>query len=101
MNTDKTSNGQRLTKSIIDKKTKIAKAKKLQNQIDEYGHNFCETCFKNSCIPITVAHKIIVNEAQKNGKSELCWDLDNLVIEGMECHRKRDLLDLKFANIYT
>lgn len=93
-----TSTGERLTTSQIETRMTYAKGVLLDNQKDEHGYNFCQTCERNDCKPITCAHIISVKEAKQTGRAELCWDIRNMVIEGMECHKKRDKLDLKFQN---
>lgn len=95
-NTYSTSDGERLTTSQIDAKIRKAKELKLKLQFLEHSYNFCETCKRNDCKPITNAHIISVKEAKETGKAELCWDLDNLVIEGIKCHQKRDKLNIQF-----
>ena len=91
-NTYSTSEGERLTTSQIDRKTTKAKEQLLQNYLDEHGYLFCETCKRNDCIPITCAHIISVKEAKETGRAELCFDINNMVVEGLPCHKIRDKL---------
>lgn len=86
------SNGEYIEKSVIDYRVRQAKAKKHEQHIDEHGYPFCTTCKNNDCKPIDVAHIISVDECQKTGRSELAWNLTNMVIEGRKCHEKRDNL---------
>lgn len=92
MNKYRLSSGEFISKSSLDNKVRKAKEEKLNQHFDEHGYYFCTTCEKNTCIPITCAHIISVDECQKTGSAELAWDLDNIVIEGMKCHKKRDKL---------
>ena len=92
----KLSSGEYINKSIIDRKVRDVKKKKLQLHLDEHGYYFCTTCKRNDCKPIDCAHVVSVDECQKSGKSELAWDLENLILEGRFCHQKRDNLNLKF-----
>jgi hypothetical protein len=84
------SNGLKIEKSAIDRKIRQAKEAKLNEHFDQYGYYFCTTCKQNDDVPIDVAHIISVDACQKSGRSELSWDLNNLVVEGRKCHRKRD-----------
>lgn len=88
--------GKRYTTSQIDAKIRLAKGIKLDKQLQEHGYNFCETCKRNDCKPITCAHVISVKEAKESGNAQLCWDLNNIVLEGMPCHQKRDKLNIQF-----
>lgn len=90
MNYYKCSNGDRVSKSEIDRKTRQAKIFKLDQQINQIGYNVCQDCFKNDCKPLDCAHLISVDEAQKTGRSELAWDINNIMILGRNCHRKYD-----------
>ena len=86
------SKGNKIPKTKIDSNIRKAKAMKLEKQKEEKGYNFCETCFRNDCLPVTNAHIISVDRCQKDNRIhlELAWDLDNIVLEGMPCHKKRD-----------
>lgn len=96
MNTYKTSSGERVTQTQIDNFTRVAKAKVLQKQLDEHGYNFCSVCKRNDCKPIDCAHEISVKKAKESGRTELCWDVNNIIPTGRNCHKKQDGLDLKF-----
>ena len=97
MTTYKTSNGIRIKKSTIDHRVWYAKKRKLEDQVNELGRNVCSECWKNDCIPIDVAHLVSVDRCQKEGRSELAWNSENLQILGRKCHQKLDKLDLKFG----
>ena len=87
-----TSNGERLSTSQIDTRTTKAKELLLQNYLDLHGYLFSATCERNDCIPITCAHIISVKEAKESGRAELCFDINNMVVEGLPCHKIRDKL---------
>jgi len=105
MNTYKTSTGERITKEKIDKLVRLAKSKKLENQLNEHGYNFCEQC-ANEGLPgsaseleirtLDCAHILSVDRCQKMGKSELAWDVSNIRILCRAHHREHDGLNLKF-----
>ena len=99
MNYYKQSNGQRISKSAINARVRDAKRLKLLIQMEEHGYNFCETCMKNDCLPITNAHIISVDVCQKSGNSEKAWDLRNIIIEGIPCHQKRDKTNIQSSKI--
>ncbi len=86
------SKGNRYTTEQIDRKTTKAKDKLLENQRLEEGYNYCITCKRNDCKPITCAHLISVKEAKETGRAELCWSINNMIPEGLPCHKKRDKL---------
>jgi hypothetical protein len=90
MNTYKLSNGTRMKKSEIDRRVRHAKATKLGSQQMDYGYNFCQECGKNTDQPVDCAHVISVDRCQKEGRTELAWDLGNIRILGRDCHRKHD-----------
>jgi len=91
------SNGLKLEKAAIDRKIRQAKEAKLNEHFDKFGFYCCEKCKKNTCLPITVSHIISVNDCQRNRKTELAWDLNNMKVLGLPCHRKYDGLDLRFT----
>ena len=94
MNTYKDSSGKRWSQGQIERKTTAAKAVLLEDQRDADGYNFCITCGRNDCQPVTCAHIISVKEAKETGRTELCWSVKNMVPEGLPCHQKRDKLNL-------
>lgn len=91
MATYKTTNGERVQKSIIDARIKQAKAAKLEQFMDEYGYYFCEECQTNQG-RIDCSHTISVKEAQESGQSELAWSVDNIKLRCRSCHQKLDNL---------
>ena len=92
MNTYSTSTGERIKKSVIDEKIKQAKAKKLEQQLDDWGYYFCEDCSVSTGTYLDCSHDISVKEAQETGRAELSWDVNNLTVRCRECHNKHDLL---------
>jgi len=90
-----TSTGKRLTTSQIETRITYAKGLLLQNQLDEHGYNFCTTCKRNDCKPITCAHIITVKECKESGRAELAYDVENMTPEGLPCHQKRDKLNIQ------
>ena len=92
MNSYKTSNGERVKKSIIDRMVRSAKAQVLTNQFYEHGYNFCEDCKRSTGTYLDCSHNISVDKCQKQGKSELAWDLNNIKVRCRNCHRKHDNL---------
>jgi tRNA 2-selenouridine synthase SelU len=90
MNIYHTSDGKRVGRTYVDYQIRKAKERKLAIQMEEQGYNFCETCKRNDDIPVTNAHIISVKECLESGRSELAWSLDNLILEGMQCHKIRD-----------
>lgn len=105
MNYYKCSDGSRISKAEIDKKTKQAKIDIIHYQKDWYSYNFCEDC-KEFGVPETAdtmelmildcSHEKSVDWCQKNGCCELAWDRENIRIRCRYHHRKHDKLDLKF-----
>lgn len=89
-NTYSCSDGTRVTKTEIDRKVHTAKDRKIEAMRDEYGYVFCEDCERNDCKPIDCSHDLSVNECQKQGKTELAWDVDNITMRGRKCHQKHD-----------
>ena len=96
MNTYQLSNGDRITKSVIDSRVKKAKAKLLDNQMKEHGYNFCSLCQKSSGVRLDCSHVVSTDECQKIGYSELAYDVDNIEVLCRGCHSERDGLNLKF-----
>jgi hypothetical protein len=94
MNYFKTSTGERVSKAEIDKKVRKAKEQKIIQNLVRYGYITCQTCLRNDCKPVDCAHIVSVDTCQKNGYCEKAWDLDNIILEGRECHKKRDKLNI-------
>jgi len=97
MNTYSTSTGERFTQSQIDARIRIAKAKALEMQFDEYGYNFCFICGSNgSGTRLDCSHDFSVGRAKSEGKTEQCWNVKNITILCREHHKEKDGLDTKF-----
>lgn len=101
------SNGNRISKSEIDRKVRQAKENIIQAQKDWYGFNFCQECQEKGIPNINDQMKLMrldcshiksVNWCQKNGCSELAWDKDNIRILCRYHHEIHDKLNLKFKN---
>lgn len=106
MTTYSTSCGERLKKSVIDRLVKKAKAAKLHQQHNEFGHNFCEhikedgsMCRRSGGVRLDCSHTVSVKEAQESGCAELAFDVDNIKIRCRTCHQKLDGLDLQSGKI--
>lgn len=87
MNTYKTSNGDRLSKSIIDNRIRNAKQKYIEDFKDRYGFLFCERT-KRTDLPLDCSHIISVKECQNNGQSELAYSLQNIELLSRKEHEK-------------
>lgn len=96
MNHYRMSNGQKIAKSVIDRKVREAKQIKLYRFLDEHGFYFCEDCNRSDVFPIDCSHDISVDECQKTGRSELAFDVENIKLLCRACHQKKDGLNLKF-----
>jgi len=90
MGSYKTSSGERLQKSVIDSRVRKAKKQKINNQLEEFGFNFCEECDKSSGVYLDCSHDISVDKCQKEGRSELAYDVNNITIRCRECHKIHD-----------
>lgn len=92
MNTYKTSTCERLSKSVIDARVRKAKKEKIQLMICSYGYVFCEECGRSGGMPLDCSHDVSVDQCQKQGKSELAYDVNNITIRCRKCHEKHDKL---------
>jgi hypothetical protein len=97
-NTYQTSTRERVSKSTIDSRTKAAKRRLLDNQMLEFGFNFCTEvgCGASSGVYLDCAHIISVKECQESGRAELAWDVNNMKVKCRKHHQEQDGLDLKF-----
>lgn len=96
MPTYKCSDGTRVTQGQIDRNIRKAKIQLLSNCKEEHGYIFCQECKHNDCKPVDCSHNISVDKCKKSGKTELCWDINNMKLRGRDCHKLKDGLDLKF-----
>jgi len=90
MNSYRTSNGERLNKSVIDARVRNAKKAKIASFINEYGYIFCEECKRSDLTPIDCSHIISVDQCQKQGRSELAYNVNNIRLLCRSCHIKHD-----------
>lgn len=97
MNTYSTSTGERVRQSVIDDRIRKAKISVLHEQIMDVGHNYCENCHSNgSGSRLDCSHNVSIKKAKESGRTELCWDENNIEILCRTCHQKKDKLNLKF-----
>lgn len=97
MNTYKDSHGNRHPQHRIDRKIRVAKEKKLEQQRFEHGYNFCEECGSNGHgTRLDCSHVVSVKEAKETGRTELCWTISNIRILCREHHQEKDKLNLQF-----
>jgi hypothetical protein len=93
----KTTTGEKFTTAQIETKMRVAKAKALEKQFDEFDYNFCEQCGRNaSGTRLDCSHDISVKKAKENGQSEQCWNVGNITILCRDCHQKKDGLNTQF-----
>lgn len=94
MNTYQCSDGTRLKKSVIDARVRKAKQRKLDKMLADQGYIACENCFKNenAGVYLDCSHNKSVDQCQKEGKSELAYDEENLRILCRTCHCIHDKL---------
>ena len=90
MNHFYTSDEERVAKSTIDARVRVAKSNALSEQFWEYGYNFCSECLVSSGVMLDCSHTISVDEAQKTRRAELAWDKDNIRVLCRICHIKHD-----------
>ena len=97
MNYYKTSIGEKFTTAEIKTKMRVAKAKALEKQFEEFDYNFCEQCGRNaSGTRLDCSHDISVKKAKENRQTEQCWNVGNITILCRECHQKKDGLNLQY-----
>lgn len=98
MGTYSCSDGNRVTQKTIDRNIKKAKAKKLQNHLDEYGYFFCEDCKRSDVKPIDCSHTESVKSCKENGRTEKAWDVDNIKLLCRPCHARLDKNDVQWTH---
>lgn len=94
MNTYSDSFGNRWTTQQIDRLSANTAKELIQEQLDEFGYNFCTKCKRNDCKPIDVSHKMSRKKAKELGCVEILWSKPNQQILGRECHKQFDGLTL-------
>lgn len=97
MNTYQLSNGERIKKTVIDARVKKAKAQVLENQLLEYGYNFCVNCKRSTGVYLDCSHIVSVKDCQEMGKSELAYDVDNIEVLCRFHHQIKDNLDIRYG----
>ena len=99
MGSYKTSTGERLSNSIIDRRITEAKKQLLENQFDEHGYNFCEQCGRSSGVYLDCSHDISVKKAKDDGHAELCYKVGNMTVLCRPCHAEKDGNAPKFTKL--
>ena len=92
MNSYECSNGDRLKQSVIDRLITKAKAQKVREQFEDYQYNFCEECGISQGTYIDCSHDISVKKAKESGRTELCFDVNNITMLCRKCHQIKDKL---------
>lgn len=87
----KTSHGERISSAECDSLIREAKQTKLDEFYSEHGYYFCEECGRSEG-RIDCSHTIGVGKAKATGRTELCWDVENIKLRCRECHQKLDRL---------
>ena len=67
-----TTSGERVTTSVIDRRTSEAKWKAVCA-----ADSCCKRCYTNQG-RLTCSHIVSVKAAKEEGCAELCWDVDNI-----------------------
>lgn len=100
-NSYRTSTGEKVFKSEVDKKVLETKRKKVEGMMDEHNYIFCEDCGRNSSSgePIDCSHDIGVKDAQESGRTELAWDVENITMRCRPCHRVWDKSGIKSGKL--
>jgi len=93
MNSYSCSDGTRLKQSVIDRLITKAKAEKIRQFVDDNGYIFCEECGISSGTYLDCSHDISVKKAKEIGKTELCFDVNNITILCRKHHKDRDKLN--------
>ena len=90
MNYYRTSDGEKIAKSTIDYRVRQAKAEKLEQFYAEHEYYFCEDCKKSTGVRIHCSHDLSVDQCQKQCKTELAYDVDNISLRCHGCHIIQD-----------
>tara|TARA_X000001382_G_scaffold25412_3_gene15986 strand:+ start:975 stop:1463 length:489 start_codon:yes stop_codon:yes gene_type:complete len=91
------SDGTRYSRSEVDKKIKNAKKEIIQEQLDEFGYNFCVDCKinANAGVSIDCSHTKSVSDCINDGVLELAWYKPNIKPRCRDCHNKIDGNDVR------
>ena len=92
MNTYRCSDGSRLRQSVVEVLIRKAKAEKVRQQFDEHGYNFCEVCGISNGTYLDCSHTESVKSCKENGRTEKCFDVENIKMRCRKCHQKHDKL---------
>ena len=97
MNSYFDSEGNKYSQSQIDFRINRAGLEVLDLQLLNDGYNFCENCLRNKygSFKLHVAHKISRKKAKELRQVELSWDLENLEILCIKCHKELDKLNIQ------
>lgn len=96
MNTYLCSDGTRVTQAQIDRNIRKAKIQLISNCKEKNGYIRCNICKRNDCKPVDCSHNKSVQDCKNEGKTELCWSLENMELVGRNCHKIKDKLNLQF-----
>lgn len=88
MGSFQTSTGERLQKSTIDFRIKKAK-KQFTDQAKEDGKSYCWSC-GTTRDQLSCSHIISVNQCQNDGRAEMAYDVRNLQLECIPCHKETE-----------
>ena len=98
MGTYKCSDGSKVTQAQIDRNIRKAKELLIQSCIDRYGYVYCQKCKQNDCKPVDCSHNKSIRQCKNEGKTELCWSLNNMELIGRNCHKIKDGLNLQYGS---
>lgn len=84
MNKYKTSTGEKVTQTSIEARTRNAKRLKVQSM--DFIH--CEKCGISTGTYFDCSHIIGVKEAKESGRTELCYDMNNIELLCRKCHNE-------------
>lgn len=98
MNTYLCSDGSRVTQPQLERKMRVAKMELIEEQLDSFGYNFCQErkCKRSNGVRLDCSHTISIQHAKNLGKTELCWDKNNMRMLCRSCHQKFDKLNVQF-----
>ena len=90
-NSYKTSDGEKLNQRKVDQRISVAKSELIENQLSEYGYNFCERTGLTRA-RLDCSHIVSVKFAKEYGLTELCWDVGNLEVLSRSAHNEIERL---------
>lgn len=86
-----TSQGIKLSSSVIDRRIVSAKADLIEGQLIEYGYNFCERTKHNKGV-LDCSHIMSVKFCKENGISDYAYDVRNLEVLCRDSHMEIESL---------